>query len=242
MPDAARRDPVAPRFARRRRHMMELGLPSHVHFALCDTLVVFLDTKADRYRAVRRTPTLDALLTGASRGTEDEQLVRFLGRAGLLAPLGPDVHRCAPVTISVPRESALETGRRRAHLSLAMTVAVGGALLRSGSALRRHGLHAALERLRERKAQTPGEATDHAEIVMRSLAFADHRALLPRARTCLRDSLGLLSFLGDRAAGADLVLGVQAKPFYAHCWLQTDALILNDSGYFPSTLTPILRV
>ncbi len=219
---------------------MQLGLPSHVHYAICDSLFLFLDTKADRYCAVPRAASLAPLLTGEGAPDDRDPACRRLVAQGLLAPLGSHVRACLPTQVAVPRRSIRETGRARAPLSWRTTTELVGALLRAQVSLRLGRFDRTLDRLRHRT--TRGGAPDLDAIIARSLAFADHRVLAPVNPICLRDSLALLAFLGDAAAGVQLVFGVQAKPFYAHCWVQTDTVILNDSAYFPSTLTPILRV
>jgi hypothetical protein len=52
--------------------------------------------------------------------------------------------------------------------------------------------------------------------------------MVPAGTNCLLDSLALLRWLGPARDGACLVFGVKLDPFAAHCWLQTDAMLLND--------------
>jgi len=54
------------------------------------------------------------------------------------------------------------------------------------------------------------------------------RPLYPRPYLCLFDSLALLEFLAGRRLFPNLVFGVVADPFQAHCWVQKGSVILND--------------
>jgi hypothetical protein len=54
--------------------------------------------------------------------------------------------------------------------------------------------------------------------------FLAARRLVPIRRNCLLDSLSLVRWLG----GGRILFGVKLNPFAAHCWVQSEALILND--------------
>jgi hypothetical protein len=72
--------------------------------------------------------------------------------------------------------------------------------------------------------------------------FERSRPFVPIARNCLLDSLALDSWLARRGVGAQLIFGVVAEPFAAHCWLQTKEALLNDSYDNVSSFTPILAL
>lgn len=59
---------------------------------------------------------------------------------------------------------------------------------------------------------------------------------------CLFDSLVLVEFLRQYHVPATYVIGVTAKPFSAHCWVQLGALVLNDDVERVAQFTPILSV
>ena len=55
---------------------------------------------------------------------------------------------------------------------------------------------------------------------------------------CLHDSLALLEFLARHGIFPDWVFGVRARPFVAHCWVQYEDMVFNDTvehvtGYIP---------
>jgi hypothetical protein len=65
---------------------------------------------------------------------------------------------------------------------------------------------------------------------------------LPFARQCLQDSLALAGWLKRRGVQPTVVFGVAVPAFAAHCWVQHDDAILNDSFDRVSRFTPILAL
>ena len=68
------------------------------------------------------------------------------------------------------------------------------------------------------------------------------RPLFPRNYLCTFDSLALLHFLATHGILVDWVFGVRADPFCAHCWLQKEDTVLNDTVEHVSTFDPIMCV
>jgi hypothetical protein len=81
-----------------------------------------------------------------------------------------------------------------------------------------------------------------ATLSARSAAFDQARTLVPVRRNCLPDTLALDAWLGEDARDCQLVFGVTAAPFKAHCWLQAPHAVLNDSYDHVSRYTPILAL
>lgn len=73
-------------------------------------------------------------------------------------------------------------------------------------------------------------------------AFETMRPWYPRRRVCLFDSLALMNFLLVRGHIALLVLGIRAKPFSAHCWIEADGVCLNDAAENCRAYTAIASV
>jgi len=59
-------------------------------------------------------------------------------------------------------------------------------------------------------------------------AYERARPWYPAPRICLFDSLSLLAYLLSRGASADWVIGVRGRPFAAHCWIESNGVILNS--------------
>jgi len=66
------------------------------------------------------------------------------------------------------------------------------------------------------------------------------RWFYPRPYLCMFDSLALIHFLAHFRLHPDWVFGVKADPFEAHCWVQADGLVLNDTVGRVSGFTPIM--
>ncbi len=63
-----------------------------------------------------------------------------------------------------------------------------------------------------------------------------------RRDECLKNSFALLLFLAWYRIVPDWVFGVRAVPFAAHCWLQHEGLVLNDSIQNTASRLPIMVV
>lgn len=72
--------------------------------------------------------------------------------------------------------------------------------------------------------------------------FAAARRFVPIQRNCLTDSIALLLWLERRGEGASFVFGVKLNPFGAHCWVQSDQLLLNDHLEHVERFTPVRAI
>lgn len=59
--------------------------------------------------------------------------------------------------------------------------------------------------------------------------FASLRIFIPRTGRCLVQSLLLMHFLRLLRIHSELVFGVRTHPFEAHCWVEWNSYVLNDS-------------
>ncbi|HSK19983.1 MAG TPA: lasso peptide biosynthesis B2 protein [Longimicrobiales bacterium] len=60
-------------------------------------------------------------------------------------------------------------------------------------------------------------------------------AFYPRRALCLEQSLTLLVLLRRRGVAAELRLGVQPRPFYAHAWVEAGGRPVSESENLPLT-------
>lgn len=72
--------------------------------------------------------------------------------------------------------------------------------------------------------------------------FGRLRPFWDRKYVCLFDSLALLNFLAKYDLFPTWVFGVQSEPFAAHCWVQQNEVLMNDTIDRVSLYTPILAV
>mgnify|MGYP006189790501 CR=1 FL=1 len=60
-------------------------------------------------------------------------------------------------------------------------------------------------------------------------------AFYPRRALCLEQSLTLFVLLRRRGVAAELRLGVQPRPFYAHAWVEAGGRPVSESENLPLT-------
>lgn len=85
--------------------------------------------------------------------------------------------------------------------------------------------------------------TDAAIVAATVRSVCTASAFYPRRALCLEQSLALAWLLRRRGVPAELRIGVQPRPFYAHAWVEVDGRPLNEPGDLPQILTPFaLRV
>jgi hypothetical protein len=111
--------------------------------------------------------------------------------------------------------------------------------------LRRRGIDVIVQsvekRNNERRASRSNSDLQH--IAQLYTVFERLRPWLYTARdACLFDSLVLLEFLAHFGLSATWAFGVRTAPFGAHCWVQRDDVILNDTPEKAGRYTPILAV
>jgi hypothetical protein len=95
---------------------------------------------------------------------------------------------------------------------------------------------------RKSRDRSPAAAFDIQRARPLLAVFERLRWFYPRPYLCLFDSLALTHFLGRFGLHPDWVFGVKADPFEAHCWVQADRLVLNDTLGHVSGFSPIMYV
>jgi hypothetical protein len=83
---------------------------------------------------------------------------------------------------------------------------------------------------------------DYQKARTRIAAFNRLRPFYDRGYLCLFDSLALLLFLAKYQLFPRWIFGVQSEPFSAHCWVQEEDVVLNDTVERVQPYTPILSV
>lgn len=117
-------------------------------------------------------------------------------------------------------------------------------VLRTRVALKLSTLKAVLDGLGADQHTQPAQATPSAVLLEHRLS--DAAAVYRRARLyvpvdmcCLLDSVAMAKFLRKRQLHAHVVFGVAIDPFSAHCWLQAEDIVLNDTVGNVNSHTPI---
>ncbi len=112
----------------------------------------------------------------------------------------------------------------------------------SDRALKQDPITNTAQRVAERKRQLKRHSTPHYSSRQLIAVFNRLRPLYPRKYLCLFDSLALLKFLSLYQIFPDWVFAVQSEPFRAHCWVQQDEVLLNETVERASLYTQVLTI
>lgn len=219
-----------------------------IYWRLSDTVtasiaagrVLFLDVGRDRYFAL--PPTANAAFAAWLEGDRGEKPPRdcrdMLIGTGIAGPERAGQVRALPQEVAMPAPLDADL-LAQARVGTRILLGVGRAVVQAWRDVRSRPLAAILaRRLPPRIAG--GSPTGRG----RGACLAQFRAarpLVPVARACLHDCLALVDWLGRSGHRAELVFGVAAYPFAAHCWVQAGGRVLDDHPESPSRFAPILH-
>jgi len=208
----------------------------HATLCVASDRLILLDVRQDRYSLVPA-----ALADPMQRWLADDTgmplpdpLLRLFQAGGVVGAGDPPMtHALEQVQIPLTLAAMAPSPPRHAWRSASQVAAAVGS---TWLALRLLPLEGILAKVVQRRVQAAARCTD--QLAAQSALYDVARRYSPFARSCLLDSLALDAWLGVGAR--QLIFGVTAEPFAAHCWLQTDRAILNDSYERVSRYTPIL--
>lgn len=230
-----------------------LLLAEHVFVCSADGHLVFMDLRQDRYFCLnRRTSLLLQSIVIASKSrdraespasTKDKALIiRALADRGILAsidssgkPLEFTQHRLPERSLGRPSSAVTNTLNWRFGRSFLW------ASLLTSYQLRRASIETTVRTVVQRRTR----GTDvQAEVPLVDLVhvFLLLRPFYPREYLCLFDSLCLIHFLAQFRHFPRWIFGVKLEPFGAHCWIQDDDTVLNDTVEVVRQYTPVLVV
>jgi hypothetical protein len=238
--------------------MASFLIPRHVYLCATDDGVVWLDTRTDRYSGMSLAAfhALRPMLRQGDPVNGDEQGVpeldglssdisKQLLRKGLLTRDLQAGKSFSPLTISLPRFGLPIRSESSAPRALARHVTPFlSACASTLVSLRAHSLYDALERARRKKREARLAASHDTELAFELMyVFARLRTYVYTARhACLYDSLTAFDFLARYGVFPDVVIGVRASPFLAHCWIQCGDSVLNGQPAYCAEFTPILAL
>jgi hypothetical protein len=234
-------------------------IPPHVRVCPLLASTVLLDLQRNRYFGIGTRET-SALATLARNwddvnggGTVVERLApdvaiamadalidaRFLSSE---APSDRATFVDAPVNLNGVLTSAGHELSRETSLHTTHIAAFLGALAWTRRALRSRSLYAIACEVRDRKNVARGAFDRQLAIELVSI----FRRLRPHAFAagdrCLFHSLALVRFMASHRVSPTWVIGVRARPWGAHAWVQQDELLLDASPEHVCEYTPILTI
>jgi hypothetical protein len=237
--------------------MARYGLAKHVFVCGDEEYVIVLDVKLDRYFTLdaARTAALRALLPGwpapraggnssaAPELAADEAAAPLL-RQGWLLELPAAAKEATPVRVPPPETELLSgTAVESARIDVRAVLTFVFASIFAKLALRFWRFEWVISRVTRRKV-THLIASDPLDVArMRQLVDIFGRLrifLFSHREKCLYDSLALLEFLARYGIFPGWVFGVRARPFVAHCWVQHEDIVFNDTVEHVAGYTPIM--
>ncbi len=252
-------------------HMQNCFLSRHVHLCVTEDHVVLLDLRQDRYLALgdaesralaARIPgwpipgdSTARALAGSADGPKSDSLLRTLIAKRILTS-DPELGR-VPSSIEVARPAQVLVETVLAHTLLEDGVTVRPAAgirelaklvascVVAASSLRWNSIEATVQRVRARRERYSGRSAsldlERARELVR--AFVWLRPFVYSARDeCLLDSLTLVEFLAWHDIFPLWIFGVRTGPFAAHCWIQYEDVVFNDSAEHARGYVPIMAV
>lgn len=200
---------------------------------------VFLDAAHDRYAALPRD-TIEPFLVALARGGRAEPgasgTVRLIA-SGLFV-LSETAGALDPVR-HVPPDRGLEPTRPR--LRPADFAKVWWLLACARQQVRTRPFSSLIASPLNPRIQASA-VTGAQPLEMSIQRFHQARAYVPLASSCLWDSLALRQWLASRGHGCALVFATRLDPFAAHCWIEADGIVLNDSPERIATFAPVAIV
>jgi hypothetical protein len=184
--------------------------------------------------------------------SEQANLGALSGVVSLLLEKGiliPDAAAGKPAEVTVAEPPSADVGaegfdeRRRFGPRLLLRFICSA--IRAHLLLKHRTFEAVVERVRDRteRGLQSGSRVSEAQLQQLVAAFSTLRPFFFTAKdACLFDTLSLSEFLAGCGVFPRWVFGVQSRPFGAHCWLQLDGVVLNDSVDHVKRYTPIMVV
>lgn len=240
--------------------MSDYWLAKHIYLCSTDDHVVILDLKADRYVALSHSQSdaLSSIVAGWPRRNKNDKtahdvdaITTRLLREGVLTTepaLGKDA---GPARYTEPATPLVETALLHTLLDeaprppqitprdfLRLASAYIGVLIR----MQWRSLEHIVNDVKARRAAMASDASlDIPKARQLVTKFRLMRALFYGARDkCLLDSYVLVEFLAKYRVYPAWVFAVQTRPFKAHCWLQQDDLVFNDTVEHVGNYSPIM--
>lgn len=202
---------------------------------------MFLDITADRYFCLSAAAeeSFARLLDGTSLAAEDGAVLDALARHGPLTKgTGKPLMPCSATRPARVHPPDIWTIRpTSAQLMLA-----AGSLALAPLRLRAFGLAGVICRLQMQKRRVTVSHYAESRMAGVAAAFARLRYIVTAHDRCLTRSIALASRLSAEGVTAELVIGVQLRPFTAHAWVQSQDRLLNDRIDVVRDFTPILVV
>lgn len=233
-------------------------LSSHVHLCTTGDHMVLLDVKRDKYLAidaahmhvlanvVRGWPLgADPAVTEITSPHVVPAVVRQMLAGGLLTSESTLGKEATPLVMASPTSALIDELTERPAIRLGHVARFLAASVSAALALRRRSLEQIVNTVtrRKREYRQPGAVFDMERAAELVAIFVHLRPFVFTTKeACLFSSLALVNFLACYALFPTWVFGVQTRPFAAHCWVQQDSIVFNDTPDLVLGFTPIMSI
>jgi hypothetical protein len=225
---------------------MACALNAGVTYCVIDDNVVFLNAGSNRYDLLPAPHGREfcRLLAGGVPSGQSERILERLDSAGLVDRDGEDTGREPAPDNGLRLVTGDLADERIEKPPLGLIVAAVAVEVQWRRALRRRSLLQLVGRIADMKRHNGPASPNDVSGRLGSLtaAFARSALLLGMSDRCLPRSLAYADLCLRSATEVDLIFGVKLFPFQAHCWVQREDTVLNDSLESVRPYTPILRV
>ena len=224
--------------------MHPLRLRPHVFLCTTPQGLVFMDLKRNKYLGINSIDAhkILAMKSGESFAPDATAIIDRLKALELLSTLPEAGKPFESTTIEPARASALDPWPatrpkvRVTHI-LKFAIALTRVLLLQGT----RSLEYQVMAIRNRSQKRLGNQTSPDTCRELLHVFRYVRTLFYTVEDrCLFNSMVLLEFLYLNGLSATWVFGVKNSPFLAHCWVQSDGIVLNGLIEEVAQFTPIM--
>jgi hypothetical protein len=232
-------------------------LSKHVFICSADDFVFILDLRQDKYFALDavKSRSLSAWVAGwpicggegATLRTQGAALARRLLDKGILSMEAASGKSATPVSLATAVTQLPDQESSRIHIVRQVLPACVFVMtwLVACVQFRCYRLERLIETITAKRCALRDEARlfdySRAQRLLR-VARRLRPFLLTSRDGCLFESFVLVKFLAVYGLYPCWVFGIRASPFGAHCWIQHDGTVLNDTVEHIKRLTPILLV
>lgn len=204
-----------------------------VSFGILDGTAVFMDMRSDSYSILdpKDQELLLALVHRNILCSSDERLLQALELGD--APVKIIQAEAPSPSTSLVERSCLPSA---AFIDVA---AICRLIWSTRSQLRRRHIASVLACISAAHTFANRHNASEHDLLVRAGRFLAARPLVPARGNCLLDSLALLRWLQHWRAQCELIFGVKLNPFAAHCWVQSNGVVLNDRLETVAAFTPV---
>jgi len=224
-----------------------------VYLRMVNNNVVILDLRRDNYLALDQDtskllhPHLQLLcsaigMTGPAERHPLSNVLRDLIERGLLSTSAYPHNSFRPLRLTEPHSAIIANHASNRHIRIHDAACYFASAITAAISLRLLSLHKIVTTERRRTISRRSQPQAYDSSLTESLCsiYSRLRIVIDNPQHCLFDSLALKRFLARYGLFPQWVFGVRLDPFAAHCWLQHETTVLNDSLDFVRSFTPIM--